>query len=116
MKIGAPGPSGRAVSSAQPSTSHLASGVRSICLATFLTCPRTPLSPAAERSPAEKESADMAKERVRRGNFGSTIGHLKVDGPLDFWGGCPAAPLGPWAPVQCSGRGGAMERPVPLSR
>ena len=45
-----------------------------------------------------------------------TIGHLKVDGPLDFWGGCPAAPLGPWAPVQCSGRGGAMERPVPLSR
>ena len=45
-----------------------------------------------------------------------TIGHFKVDGPLDFWGGCPAAPLGPWAPVQCSGRGGAMERPVPLSR
>ena len=35
------------MSSAQLSTSHLASGVRSICLATFLTCPRRPLSSAA---------------------------------------------------------------------
>ena len=64
----------------------------------------------------EKKSAEMAKEKVRRGHSGSTIGHMKVDGSLDFEGVCPAAPLGPWAPVQCSGRGGAMERPVPLSR
>ena len=59
------------MSSAQLSTNHMASGVRSISLATFLTCPRTPLSPAAERSPVDKEGADMAKERVRRGNSGS---------------------------------------------
>ena len=45
--MAAPGTSGRAVSSAQPSTNHLASGVRSISLATFLTCSCTPLSPAA---------------------------------------------------------------------
>ena len=111
------GSSGQAMSSAQLSTNLLASGVRSICLAIFLTCLRTEqTSGQAERSPVDKESADMAKERVRRGSSGSTIGHFKVDGPLDFWGGCPAAPLGPWAPVQCSGRGGAMERPAPLSR
>ena len=70
----------------------------------------------AERSAVSKESAHMAKEKVRRGDSGSTIGHMEVDGSLDFRGVCPAAPLGPWAPVQCSGLGGAMERPVPLSR
>ena len=45
--MAAPGTSGRAVSSAQPSTNHLASGVRTICLATFLTCSCMPLPPAA---------------------------------------------------------------------
>ena len=60
------------MSSAQLSTNLLASGVRSICLAIFLTCLRTEqTSGLAERSPVDKESADMAKERVRRGNSGS---------------------------------------------
>ena len=63
----------------------------------------------------EKESAQMAKEKVRRGHSGSTIRHMEVDGSWHFLGVCPAAPFGPWAPVQCNGRGGAMERPVPLS-
>ena len=63
----------------------------------------------------EKKSAQMAKEKVRRGQSGSTIRHMEVDGSWDFVGVCLAAPFGLWAPVQCNGRGGAMERPVPLS-
>ena len=69
-----------------------------------------------ERCAFAKESANKVKEKVRRGNSGSTIGHMKVDGSLDFGAVFPAAPLGPWVPVQCSGRGVSMERPVPLSR
>ena len=79
-------------------------------------CRTEQTSGVAERSPFEKESAGMAKEKVRRGCSGSTIGQMEVGGSLDFWGVCPAAPLGPWAPVQCSARGGPTERPVPLSR
>ena len=90
------------MSSAQLSTNLLASGVRSICLAIFLTCLRTEqTSGLAERSPVDKESADMAKERVRRGNSGSTIGHLKVDGPLDFGGGWDDGLGAPWDPPNC---------------
>ena len=85
------------MSSAHLSTNHLANGVRSICLATFLTCPRTPLSSAAVHRGEHWLSAPCCRAHpnsfgVHRHTEDISYAHWEA---LDIW--LTAACLPAWA-------------------